>query len=264
MKALIIRSKWLDLILEGKKTWELRTNQTKIRGRIALIRAGSGVVEATAELVECLPPLNRDQLSRTCTFHGVSPDLEDVVLENGWTTPWVLGGVRKLERPIPYQHPSGAVVWVEVPEVGEQSLDAQSGSSALNAQAIEVRTSSRTIAVQDDDLRYRVKILGEDCRGTATIVLTQGNINNGHFYLRTAASLLPEDCIGGSNRTQMGKAVTVRFSPGATTQSDVDGAKMIFRCRAEVRDFFERSNCVAGDSILIERLNKREFRVSRA
>ena len=264
MKALIIRSKWLDLILDGKKTWELRTRPTKIRGRIALIRAGSGVVEATAELVECLPALDRDQFSRTRTFHGVSPDLEDAVLESGWTTPWVLSGVRKLDMPIPYQHPSGAVVWVEVSAVVEESVDSQGGSVAVNARDIGVRSRSIPMAPRVEVQHSEGRAYGGDGKSAVTIVLTQGNINNSHFYLRTTASLLPEDCIGGSNQTQKGKAVAIRFSPGSTTLSDVDGAKMIFRCRTAVREFFERSNCVAGDSIQIERLSEREFRVSRA
>jgi hypothetical protein len=263
MKALIIRSKWLDLILSGKKIWELRTRQTRIRGRIALIRAGSGVVEATAELVECLPALDRDQFSRTRAFHGVSPDLDDAVLESGWTTPWVLGGVRKLVRPIPYQHPSGAVIWVEVPEVVEESGDPQGGSAAVNGSDTDTKTRSTPLTTRAPVRQSEVRGQGGDGRSAVTIALTQGNINNAHFYLRSATSLLPQDCIGGSNRTQIGKTVTVRFSPGATTQSDVDGAKMIFRCRAAVRDFFEKSNCVAGDSIQIERLGEREFRVSK-
>jgi hypothetical protein len=242
--------------LDGKKTWELRTRPTKIRGRIALIRAGSGLVEATADLVECLPALDREKFSRTRTFHGVSRDLEDAVLESGWTTPWVLSGVRKLDSPIPYQHPSGAVVWVDVPEVGEHSVEAQGGSRASNARVIGVRTSTTPLPVQADSPHSRVMIRGGESKGIAIVVLTQGNINNAHFYLRAAASLLPEDCSGGSNRTQKGKAVTVDFSPGSTTLSDVDGAKMIFRCRAAVRDFFEKANCVAGDSIQIERLGE--------
>ncbi len=39
MKALVIRSPWIDLILAGSKTWEMRTKPTSIRGRVALIKA---------------------------------------------------------------------------------------------------------------------------------------------------------------------------------------------------------------------------------
>ena len=52
MKGLVIRSPWIDHILAGKKTWEMRTRATSTRGRIALIKAGSGLIYGTAELVE--------------------------------------------------------------------------------------------------------------------------------------------------------------------------------------------------------------------
>jgi hypothetical protein len=42
MKGLIVKSPWIELILEGKKTWEIRGSNTKIRGPIALIKSGSG------------------------------------------------------------------------------------------------------------------------------------------------------------------------------------------------------------------------------
>jgi hypothetical protein len=41
MRGLIIRSSWVEMILAGKKTWEIRGRYTHVRGKIALIRAGS-------------------------------------------------------------------------------------------------------------------------------------------------------------------------------------------------------------------------------
>lgn len=34
MNGLIIKKQWLDKILAGEKTWELRGSNTKVRGRI--------------------------------------------------------------------------------------------------------------------------------------------------------------------------------------------------------------------------------------
>lgn len=34
MKGLIIKSPWTDYIFEGKKIWEIRGRNTKIRGQI--------------------------------------------------------------------------------------------------------------------------------------------------------------------------------------------------------------------------------------
>jgi hypothetical protein len=44
MKALIIREPWIGHILAGRKTWEMRTSPTNIRGRIGLIRKGRAIV----------------------------------------------------------------------------------------------------------------------------------------------------------------------------------------------------------------------------
>ena len=50
MKALIVREPWIDLILDGHKTWELRTQPTSIRGRIALIHLIRGGLNYNMEL----------------------------------------------------------------------------------------------------------------------------------------------------------------------------------------------------------------------
>ncbi|MBD8246954.1 ASCH domain-containing protein [Xanthomonas campestris] len=42
MKGLVIDEPWISLILSGQKTWEMRSRATSIRGRIALIKKGSG------------------------------------------------------------------------------------------------------------------------------------------------------------------------------------------------------------------------------
>jgi hypothetical protein len=42
LRALVIRPYWIDLILKGKKTWEIRGSKTAIRGTITLIPSGSG------------------------------------------------------------------------------------------------------------------------------------------------------------------------------------------------------------------------------
>lgn len=39
--ALIIREPWIDLVLSGQKSWELRSRSTEKRGLIGLIRKGA-------------------------------------------------------------------------------------------------------------------------------------------------------------------------------------------------------------------------------
>lgn len=116
MKALVIREPWIGLILEGHKTWEMRSRPTKIRGRIALARQGSGLLVGTAELVEVRAPLTIEELMCTQQLHGIPPGQAHAVAADGWLVPWVLADVRRFAQPVPYAHPRGAVTWVNVPD----------------------------------------------------------------------------------------------------------------------------------------------------
>lgn len=73
MKALVIRSPWVEKILAGSKTWELRKKPTRIRGPIAIIRGGSGLVVGTAEITDCIGPMSRDELRQQFEKHQ-APD----------------------------------------------------------------------------------------------------------------------------------------------------------------------------------------------
>jgi hypothetical protein len=54
LSATPIREPWIDIILIGVKTWEIRTKNSKKRCLIGLIRSGSKMVVATAILSEVL------------------------------------------------------------------------------------------------------------------------------------------------------------------------------------------------------------------
>lgn len=41
-RGLVIDDRWVSLILAGRKTWEMRSQATNIRGTIALITKGTG------------------------------------------------------------------------------------------------------------------------------------------------------------------------------------------------------------------------------
>jgi hypothetical protein len=113
-RGLIIAEPWVSRILQGQKTWEMRKRPTKIRGRIGLIRKGSGLIVGTAELIDCLPALEAAGIAAT-RRHGVPPDRHANMLASGWLVPWVLRKAEPLVPPIPYDHPSGAVTWVILP-----------------------------------------------------------------------------------------------------------------------------------------------------
>lgn len=89
------------------------------------------------------------------------------------------------------------------------------------------------------------------------VPLTEGNVRNGHFYLRECRDLLPTDCIGGGSKAELRRSVTVQFEPGPTVDTDVDGTKMLFRNRRAQREFLEASAAEAGDIVILERLDAR-------
>jgi hypothetical protein len=116
MKGLIIREPWIDMILDGKKTWEIRGSNTKIRGKIYLIKSGTGMVFGTVDVVDCIP---------LCGGNDI-----DVILKNKdkhhvrlgsipYKKPhaWVMDNPVRYEKPISYNHPQGAVIWVNIDEI---------------------------------------------------------------------------------------------------------------------------------------------------
>jgi hypothetical protein len=110
MKALIIRKEWLDLILDGTKTWEMRSRPTKVRGRILLIEAGSGHIVGECIIDGCayrpIPLEDNPYFDK----HQVG----DTNLLKKWCYPWFLSEIHRYVKPIPYTHPKGAVVWVNI------------------------------------------------------------------------------------------------------------------------------------------------------
>jgi len=111
MRALVIKSPWIELILDGKKTWEVRSRATAVRERIALIRSKSGQIFGTAELVACHGPFSREQMMVERDKHQVPPErMSEVDYEHFYA--WELKNVRRFERPVAYKHPAGAVIWV--------------------------------------------------------------------------------------------------------------------------------------------------------
>ena len=101
MKGLIIRKRWLDKILGDTKSWEMRSQPTLYRGAIALICQGTGgQILGVADLVESLPALTETAFKETRGKHGIPPEDDARVLQDGWVYPWVIRNVRKLGTPV--------------------------------------------------------------------------------------------------------------------------------------------------------------------
>lgn len=268
-RALIIDEPWIGMILAGRKTWEMRSRATSLRGRIGLIRKRSGLVVGTAELVDCLQPLDAAGMAANADRHGIASGWQAEALAFGWTVPWVLRDARSLAWPVPYRHPAGAVGWVVLePSVTEAIAGRPPAPAAAPPAGVQVarkeagpeRANSMAVAARpaEPSATYNSSL------GRAALVrLTGGNIRNGHIYLRTLRDMLPHDVIGGPNSdAAAARSLTVTFDPGPTISTDIAGDKMILRQRAPVRAFFHASGAEEGDEVQIDRTGAYSLRVT--
>ena len=110
-RALIVRQPWIELILSGRKTWEMRSSPTKIRGRVGLIEQGTGLIVGETTILDSLPALGELQLR--CGGYRYHKILDHDIL-NKWKYPWVLHNTVRYQTPKPYSHKPGAVIWVKI------------------------------------------------------------------------------------------------------------------------------------------------------
>jgi len=121
MRALLIREPWIGKILDGNKTWELRGSTTNVRETIALVASGSGTVVGVCELVDCIGPLSAHVFKENARNAGMEPEHAELGYYKR-TYAWVMAKPRRLTKPIPYSHPSGAVIWVKLNDAVEKSI----------------------------------------------------------------------------------------------------------------------------------------------
>ena len=107
-KALIVKEKWLNLILDGDesgpKLWEIRGSGTWIRGRVGLIMGSTEIVGSSLLL--------REDFEMFRHLHKIDGAFDDLPYKEPHI--WYLKGSQRFSAPIPYQHPQGAVIWVNL------------------------------------------------------------------------------------------------------------------------------------------------------
>ncbi len=97
------------MILDGKKTWEIRGSATAKRGKIHLAASrGGGVLVGQCQLVDCYP-VGRSEWANNVTKHWIK-DLARVPYEKPHA--WVLEKAMRYSSPFTYKHPQGAITWV--------------------------------------------------------------------------------------------------------------------------------------------------------
>ena len=121
-KGLIIKSPYIDRILAGTKTWEMRSTNTNVRGPIALIKQGSGQIIGVANLVDVKGPLSDQEKLDNINQHQISVERLQAGDTAKWNVAWVLESAQLLDTPINYQHPNGAVIWVNLEAKVQENL----------------------------------------------------------------------------------------------------------------------------------------------
>jgi hypothetical protein len=132
LHALLIRKPWLDKILNGSKTWEIRGSRTTKNGRIGLIESGSGKVVGVAELVDVVGPMSLAAFRANRRKVGLQKGQHFSRLPYPRTFAWVLQIPERLKRPVPYKHPYGAVIWVCLKPRVERAVLEQIGVRRTN------------------------------------------------------------------------------------------------------------------------------------
>lgn len=234
-KALIIDEPWISKILNGEKCWEMRSTSATHRGPFGLIRKGSGQVVGVSNLIEVSGPHDNSELEKELSKHHVPKEIY-TQQDYKWRYAWHLADSEKLNSPVNYRHKNGAVTWVTLDEDAALSISKQLGVESTNS------------------------LKDKPC---LEIKLTQGNINNNHFYIPRNTKLFPETSWGGRNKSINGEEFTVYFGDYSDpVLTDIDGDKAILRHRGKVGTFFKTRNLTAGDSIFIKQLADKEYLVS--
>lgn len=113
-RGLLIGQPFADWIVDGKKTWEIRGSATRIRGRIAIIASGTGTVIGTCELCDVVGPLSIADYRAGLRKLNARSSTRRTLPYGDHTYAWVLRGAKRLRKPVPYDHPRGAIIWVKL------------------------------------------------------------------------------------------------------------------------------------------------------
>lgn len=107
---LVVQAPWIDMILDGEKTLEVRGTACRkpIGERIYLSRSGSGAIMGSVVFLGSTPLSDDNTWSATRPEHRV----QDVSPSYGGATHgWRLGAPERFAHHVPYRVRPGAIVW---------------------------------------------------------------------------------------------------------------------------------------------------------
>jgi hypothetical protein len=95
------------------------------------------------------------------------------------------------------------------------------------------------------------------------VELSGSNVRDSRIDLQGVLGLSPEDSLGDSDAHRTGIPGSLQIG-GEIVETDIDETKAVFRAHGAVDRFFSKEAVAEGDLILIERVEPRAFRVSKA
>lgn len=112
VRGLIVREEYIRLILSGRKRWEIRRTNTRVRGLVALV--SRGMLYGFVEIVDSFP-VDVEELKERADMHGVEPGfVERYAAGRRRLYVWVVERPLRLPRPVPVRYARGAQVWAQI------------------------------------------------------------------------------------------------------------------------------------------------------
>ncbi len=137
----------------------MRSSKSSHRGWFGLIRKGTGAVYGVARLVDVGDPLTPSEMNANFHHHRIPERMIHSGEVAKWNVPWKLADVQLLKRPVPYQHKSGAVTWVEL-DGGCVANIAQQLSSRMTESNQPLDVWGKVEKVDSDDVHVNVRQRG--------------------------------------------------------------------------------------------------------
>jgi hypothetical protein len=263
-KGLFIEPRWIDLILEGRKTWEMRSMNTSHRGWFGLVGSGTGKVWGIANLIGVGRPQSVSEMLETINKHQIPEGMIRSGEVAKWNVPWILGDVKRLPRPTPTR--AKGQLWINLEPAVSEAIAKQladpmkvHGTSLIDQPASGLPSQASkevglpVVASVDP---WASLIMGET-------ELTEGNIKpkNSHFYLRGFLHRFPSDLIGGRD-TSPPRLAKIEADRMPSTKTDICARHHFFRDRSWTRTFLANFDAAPGDVVRVVELAPYHYRVS--
>ncbi|MGD0204269.1 MAG: ASCH domain-containing protein [Candidatus Bathyarchaeia archaeon] len=107
MRCLKIDNKWVNLILNGTKTWEIRRRNTTIREQIALGNKKTKRSVGYVRIVDSIE-MTVKELKKHNDKHQANDFLDKYANGRERLFAWILHDVRVEQKPKPYSHSTGS------------------------------------------------------------------------------------------------------------------------------------------------------------